>query len=429
MEFTVFYAWQSDLPNNTNRGLIKTALSHALKKVCKDPNIEDSPRLDHDTKDLPGTPPIAESIYKKIDECGIFVADLTFINSNSLDTSDRSFRQLPNPNVLIELGYAAAQVGWERIVMVFNDHYGSPEDLPFDLRHRSWPLRYTLAPDDNQSRAQVRTNLSKLIERKIREVIESGVLAPTGSVDEELLRNLETDAGNARDKFHDAVRSKSFENLDPDDGALLVTALPGSTVDKKLDLSDAERLLRDRLKPISASEWDFRRGARFFGTIARSRHGAEVFDVTEINDRYQIFAANRRVLIRDSGIGSEQHQGGKPRIVYLARIEVVTVKAVCGFLQLLSELGQFRHYYLGASLINLSPSIAGSADICIHSSGEKVFQERDIVPDLLRIETGVDWKDLKQVANVLRPSFNYFWRSFGFSQSPYYDRSGNWLDR
>ena len=43
----------------------------------------------------------------------------------------------PNPNVLIELGYAIHLLGWERIICVNNVKYGKNELLPFDLRsHR-----------------------------------------------------------------------------------------------------------------------------------------------------------------------------------------------------------------------------------------------------------------------------------------------------
>jgi hypothetical protein len=68
----------------------------------QDAAVEDSPRLDHDTKDVPGTPEIAGTIFKKIQESGAFIADLTFIGATDLRGGDRKL--LPNPNVLLELG-------------------------------------------------------------------------------------------------------------------------------------------------------------------------------------------------------------------------------------------------------------------------------------------------------------------------------------
>lgn len=69
----VFYSWQSDLPNSTNRNLILKALENAAKKVRDDDSIEVEPVIDRDTRDVPGAPNIAETILKKIAESEVFV--------------------------------------------------------------------------------------------------------------------------------------------------------------------------------------------------------------------------------------------------------------------------------------------------------------------------------------------------------------------
>jgi hypothetical protein len=52
-------------------------------------------------------------------------------------------RKFCNPNVAIELGYAVRELGWDRIVLVFNEAYGKlPDDLPFDAKgHRTLKYR------------------------------------------------------------------------------------------------------------------------------------------------------------------------------------------------------------------------------------------------------------------------------------------------
>jgi hypothetical protein len=54
----------------------------------------------------------------------------------SIINSSAKGRETPNPNVLLELGYAISQLGWDRILLVENTAFGSPERLPFDLRAR-----------------------------------------------------------------------------------------------------------------------------------------------------------------------------------------------------------------------------------------------------------------------------------------------------
>ena len=141
---TIFYSWQSDRPPSICRSFIKDALESAIKTVSLELALEEAIRLDQDTAGVPGSPGIAESILKKIDDCAMFVADLTAVTTN--DEREKA----PNPNVLIEYGYALKVVGVNRIIGVMNEAYGvADETLPFDLKHRRWPIRYRLSPDDS----------------------------------------------------------------------------------------------------------------------------------------------------------------------------------------------------------------------------------------------------------------------------------------
>jgi len=163
---TIFYSWQSDLPNNTNRGFLESVLKHVLKDLEKIAPFSIEFTIDKDTKDEPGTPDITESIFKKIEKSKIFIADISIINSESTG------RKTPNPNVLIELGYAACSLGWEKIICIYNLDYGSIDDLPFDLRQRR-PLKYSLK---TKSKSEVRTAISKTISESISQLHESGSL-------------------------------------------------------------------------------------------------------------------------------------------------------------------------------------------------------------------------------------------------------------
>lgn len=154
----IFYSWQSDLPNNTNRGLINQVLENVTKALkAEDPTIEII--LDQDTRDELGSPDIAETIFRKIQEADIFVADISIINSPS------EFRPCPNPNVLIELGYALATHGHSRIVLINNSAYGKPEDAPFDIKGRTI-LSYACTTDQ-ADKASVRKPLENALKGKI----------------------------------------------------------------------------------------------------------------------------------------------------------------------------------------------------------------------------------------------------------------------
>jgi hypothetical protein len=172
MDFTIFYAWQSDRIQKTHRYLIRDAANEAVKRIGTDVDIEDSPRLDHDTQDVSGTPEIAGTIYRKIQDSGIFLADLTFVGSTDLLEGHKK-KLLPNPNVTLELGYAARSVGWERIICVMNTAWGPTEELIFDLRHRRWPICYKLESEDGEAIRNTRKLLREQIQIALRSAMDS----------------------------------------------------------------------------------------------------------------------------------------------------------------------------------------------------------------------------------------------------------------
>ncbi len=136
-KFTIFYSWQSDLKSKQNRNQISNDIQKAIKKAKRHSdkiNLEIC--LDRDTKNKSGSPSISQTIFDKIDNCDIFICDVTIINNNIFNRIFKK-RLTPNPNVLIELGYAVNLLGWERIICINNNNISKNEELPFDIRsHR-----------------------------------------------------------------------------------------------------------------------------------------------------------------------------------------------------------------------------------------------------------------------------------------------------
>ena len=81
MADVIFYSWQHDLPNATNRGFIQTALEAATKTIREDDSIHVEPVVDRDTAGVPGSPDIASTILAKIDQAQVFVCDVSIINN------------------------------------------------------------------------------------------------------------------------------------------------------------------------------------------------------------------------------------------------------------------------------------------------------------------------------------------------------------
>lgn len=180
MNVRVFYSWQSDTPAKTNRGFIQKAIEIAITRINKS-DLDLDFVLDRDTKEVAGTPSIADTILEKIENCDIFIGDLTYDAKNTIG------EPCPNPNVLLELGFAVGRKGWDCVINVMNEHYGSADSLPFDLKHRRWPIRYTLEPNiQDDSKSKTLSYLGKQIEEAITMVLETGVLVKQASYAERL---------------------------------------------------------------------------------------------------------------------------------------------------------------------------------------------------------------------------------------------------
>lgn len=160
MKRTIFYSWQSDLPSKSNRNIIEDALKRSLSSLKRDKNETLEPVLDRDTAGTPGSPSISDTIFKKISTSDVFIADISIINA-----SERS-KKTSNPNVLIELGFAVSQLGWDRIILIQNAFFGGPEELPFDLRGRR-VVTYSYGPQD-EAKSEIRGVLQGRLEHALK---------------------------------------------------------------------------------------------------------------------------------------------------------------------------------------------------------------------------------------------------------------------
>ncbi len=75
MTNTVFFSWQSDLYET--RTVVQGALRKAITNLNRDLALEEALRLDEDTSGVAGWPEITSTLLGKIDQCEVFVADIT----------------------------------------------------------------------------------------------------------------------------------------------------------------------------------------------------------------------------------------------------------------------------------------------------------------------------------------------------------------
>jgi hypothetical protein len=165
-EFVVFYAWQSDTVERFNRHLIRFALNLVAKNISDDPTVGIRVQIDADTEGVLGHVPVTDTILKKIAVCDAFVPDLTFVAVTDAG------KLVPNPNVMLEYGYALRAKSHSVMSPVMNKAYGAAERLPFDMAHLRHPLQYHLpATATNAERRTVRKALTEDLEKRVRLMI------------------------------------------------------------------------------------------------------------------------------------------------------------------------------------------------------------------------------------------------------------------
>jgi hypothetical protein len=165
----VFWSWQADTQGKTGRHFVRAALADAVQSLKQPEDVEEpleretreTLHLDHDRQGVPGSPDLARTIFGKIDQAAVFVADVTLVAQ--MGEGAGSKKKLINSNVAIEYGYAVRALGDESILMVQNVHYGEREELPFDLKHKAGPIQYRLAPD--ASKQEIAAEHAKLRSR------------------------------------------------------------------------------------------------------------------------------------------------------------------------------------------------------------------------------------------------------------------------
>lgn len=151
MIINIFYSWQSDLPSISNKNYIEKMIKKSISNLEKEDSI--IAIVDRDTKGKTGSPNIFETILSKIDKCKFFICDVSIVSENNK----------PNPNVLIELGYAIKTLGWDRIICLFNVESGKIEDLPFNINHnRITPYRYDTNNEINRISSIISNTIKKL---------------------------------------------------------------------------------------------------------------------------------------------------------------------------------------------------------------------------------------------------------------------------
>lgn len=164
-KFTVFFSWQMDSPKEENYLYLNSVLNNAAKSISERLNLQ--VEISTDSRDEDGTDTIDVTVIKKISACDLFVADISAIKGIEIRDDNGEVvkkKLIPNPNVMYELGYAVSTLGWNRVILVWNDKSGNKDFAPFDIRNHI-SLSYYRDKDDSSKKRSL--TIEELLEDKI----------------------------------------------------------------------------------------------------------------------------------------------------------------------------------------------------------------------------------------------------------------------
>lgn len=426
----IFYAWQSDTPAALNHRFNRDAAQQAIDKLKADAELDEADafdrlELDHDTKGVPGSPNVAETICRKIDACTLFIGDVTTFGEYAR-RSDGAVKKTANANVLIELGYARRSKGVERIVTVQNRAFGSPDDLPFDLKYLRHPIQYTLADEADPEFARKRSELAGQFKVALRAILTSDsfavetegdgrTAAAAAAAEAARLR-----ADGERAAFEAKVLGGEFYGFHATRGVLTLSVIPLKKP-RRLDLAalDRDKAVAD-FRPIRADSWSRDRYGRALVTHQTFtddfRRKGTPGTLAELTDGGSIFAADNWLKVSFS-----DNKEGEVVNVRMNAYEPETVWSLAGYLRMLRAIGVVGPLQVGLSLLRIKRFRLLPRDRGFAYDEGRPFEADEYRTQPVVIEDGQDVASDEAVAKAIRPALDEVWRECGFPFDIYFD--------
>jgi len=420
MRIKVFYAWQSDIFDKLNHRFIHKAIEAAVEKLNAEAIIDgadieeaESFEIDHDTKGVPGSPPIAETICKKIDACAVFISDLTTV-AKFRRKADGKYKTVQNPNVLIELGYARARKGVGRLIQIQNLAFSRLKDLPFDLQHLRKPIGYTLSDPNDPNKKSVLNKLTADLVVAIRSIVTTEMAeeatAEKRKMDEDD-KAAETTAAAKREAVENSVAAGKYKVFEYP-RAIVLSLIPLRPTKRFDTPKDLRASLMLTMRPINFTTWT---EEPYSGSFV-----AQCYSSTERKAEGMLEITNEGSAFVMLNLGTAAFRGPDTRVgISILFQEIEFYKVAPTIVSALRRMGVRGPLLIGVSLI-------GAKDCLLHPPDSKYWRDKigrplehgRIAHDFIRLEEGEAFGDQVEVTSMLRPGFEHFWMDAGYSHDP-----------
>ncbi len=193
-ELNIFFSWQLSSKTNklNNKEFILSCIQKAANEVQGRGDLKDVTfKVKQGTGGEPGTPDMIATCLRRNDECHIFIADISvdkkFNNIQRWANRKPDLRERPNENVMYELGRADGHLSYEQVIHVANTVFGDvcKNDYlrPVDIRHKRYPIIFTLTTNEASDAEKVKKDLIE----NLKVAIKKSAKAALKHIHDELL--------------------------------------------------------------------------------------------------------------------------------------------------------------------------------------------------------------------------------------------------
>jgi hypothetical protein len=222
-------------------------------------------------------------------------------------------------------------------------------------------------------------------------------------------------------EYHSALKTKKYFKGINGKGICALYISP--EIDSyKINLSNIPDNFTALFKPLYCSGWSSEISGRTVYTIGSGRDEKTPFAVTAVNERGEVKAYNSFLFENPFGkqYVAEGSVGYIPSIAY----EREYIHSVHLYLNSLSELGVQVPFYVQIALLNVRGYTLAVDQFRFGTS--RIIQQDDILPDVIHIQSESQFKTHSDVAKILKFSFDFIWREFGFERSFNYNSEDVW---
>lgn len=398
----LFFAWQAYRAQRSHRRLIRDAAADACERISLVRSNNFKVQLEEAPVVVPGMCDVPNSTLRKIDDCDLVLADLTYVaTTDEGDRESETIRQISDPTVLTQLGYAARAKGLDRLIGVKNDVHGGPDDQLLDAKRR-WIVNYSLKTAD-ADRVSIH-RAQKTLSRKLEGVL---LTALHQQDDEDRKQPTDRKFREVRAQFEADVAAGSVPRMEDKPAAFTVTILPAT----------AASIPPERIAEV-LDESDFPFDEMRSGPQSVTGFTAEsAIDVTSTGVLRAVMTENLNA--QRAGFPLPPGAAGMIPSNTLERNVILSIHRCCRLLQALKVP---RPWQMGCSLLNIQDFTM------IVGPGERsdVFDRPALLTDPLIVSDFETVETPEKVARLLKGTFDCVWREFGLGVSRNYDIEGNW---